>query len=107
MFFGLKSFCLGLIVNSWIDLYCSTYYTKKLLGFGLARQLKSVIPYLLISLVVLAEALLITHYFQHNLISLALSLVVCGATYLSLTRVMHLYAFNEALELVRGRMHKQ
>ena len=103
MFFGLKAFCCALIVNSWIDMYCSAYYTRKILNYRLWDQLKTVFPYLFISLILLAESLLASYFIANNWISLGVSLVVCTATYYLVTKLMHLYAFNEAMGLLRKR----
>ena len=106
MFFGLKAMCYAMILNSCIDLYFSSYYSKRLFGFGLVQQLRNVLPYLLASLVVLAEALLISHFIPHYLTAILLSMVVCAGSYFLISKIMNLYAFKETMELVRGKMHK-
>lgn len=99
MFFGLKAMCLGIIVNSWIDFAFCAYCTKKVLGYRLGQHLRSVAGYFFCSLIVLAEALLVSHYVANNLLSILLSVVVCAASYLLIAKGMDFYAFNEAKEL--------
>lgn len=100
MFFGLMAMCYGLILNTLIDLYFSSFYTKKILGFPLTRQLKNVFPYLLVSLVILLEALLLSRFISNDLLSICASLVVCAATYFLISKVTGLYAYQEAMGLV-------
>lgn len=97
MFFGLMAMCYGLILNTLIDLYFSSFYTKKIIGFPLTRQLKNVFPYFVVSLVILGEALLCSHFITNNLLSILTSLIVCAGTYYLLSRAFKLYAYNEAV----------
>ena len=107
MFFGLKVMCYGIILNSFIDLYFSSFYTKKLLGYPLWQQLKSVFPYLLVSLVVLAESLLLSSVIHNYLLSLLSSVVVCAISYFLITKTARLYAFNEAMDFIRKKLRHE
>ena len=107
MFFGLKAMCYGIILNSWIDFCFCSYCTRKILGYRLVQQLRSVAPYFFISLVVLAESLLFSAVIPGNLLSLVVSLVVCGATYLLVAKLANLYAYNEAMELLAKVTHRK
>ena len=101
MFFGLMVMCYGLILNTLIDLYFSSFYTKKILGFPLTRQLKNVFPYFAISLLTFGEALLCTHFISNNLLSILASLLVSTVSYFFLSRALKLYAYTEALDYIR------
>lgn len=107
MFFGLMAMCYGLIINTLIDLYFSSYYSGKILGFSLTRQLKNTFPYLLISLFILGEALLFSHYIPNNLLSILTSLIVCPVTYYLLCRALKVYAYNEAIDSFRTLRKRQ
>lgn len=106
MFFGLKVFCYALIINSLIDLYCTVLSTKKVLNYSLWQQLKSIAPYFFISLVVLTESLLFSHFIDNNWVSLGLSVVICIVSYLFLTKRANLYAYNEAMGLLKSIIRK-
>lgn len=109
MFFGVMAMCYGLILNTLIDLYFSSFYTKKIIGFPLTRQLKNIFPYLLASLVILGEALSCSYFIPDNLVSILASLVVCSATYFFLSRALNLYAYSEAIgyyRTLRNRKNK-
>lgn len=104
MFFGLKAMCYGIILNSWIDFCFCSYCTRKILGYRLVQQLKSVAPYLFISLAVLAEALLSSILIENNMLSLLVSLLVCAPTYWLLTKAFNLYAYREVREQIRTKV---
>lgn len=106
MFFGMKALCLSLILNGWIDLYFSSYYTKKILGYRLSQQLKAVFPYFLLSLFVLALSSFFTVLIHKELVSVLVSIIVCPIAYFFLARMMKLYVYREAVSLLREKIVK-
>ncbi|MBQ6959100.1 MAG: lipopolysaccharide biosynthesis protein [Bacteroidales bacterium] len=100
MFFGIKVMCIGAAIYGFIALCFNTYYTKKILGYSLAQQIRTVAPYLFVSLIILAEALLSSAFIPNQWISLAVSLAVCALTYWLITKMTNLYAYREAKELL-------
>ena len=107
MFFGLKAMCCSIILNSCIDFCFCAHYTNKVLDYPLARQLKAMLPYLLLSFIVLAESFFICRLIQNNWLSLILSLVVCSVSYILLSKVFHLYAYQEAKEMIAQMVLKK
>jgi O-antigen/teichoic acid export membrane protein len=96
MFFSLKVMCYGQVLNAFIALYLNTHYTKKILGYSFGKQIKSVYPYFLISLIVLVEALCSSTLIHNNWVSLAVSVTVGGISYFLLSKLFRLYAAQEA-----------
>ncbi len=105
MFFSLKVMCYGQVLYSLIALYLNTHYTKRILGYSFTRQIKAVYPYFLASLVILGEALLLSHFITHNLLSLIISLIVCSLSYWLIVRTANLYAYNETIDLLKARFN--
>lgn len=105
MFFGLEAMCFGQVLYSFIALSLNTIYTKKILGYGLFRQVRVVLPYFLLALVVLAESLCISTFVTYRLAAICLSLAVGAASYWLLSKVFRLYAYQEARELIRNKLH--
>lgn len=107
MFFGIKAICYGLVFNALIDFFYGAFYTKRILGYSPLRQLKIVFPYILLSLVILVESLLISHFIQSNLLSLIASLVVCALSYWALAKVIGPYAYQETATLIRSKLGRK
>ena len=105
MFFGLEAMCFGQVLYSFIALSLNTIYTKKILGYGLFRQVRVVFPYFLLALVVLSESLCISTFVTYRLAAICLSLAVGAATYWLLNKAFRLYAYQEARELIRNKLH--
>ena len=101
MFFGLKVMCYGQVLYSFIALYLNTYYTKAILGYTFGRQMKTIVPYFLLSLTVLAISVLSSRLIPNEYFSVLVSLVLCPIVYFTLARTSHLYAYQEAKNLLR------
>lgn len=106
MFFGIKAICYGLIVNSLIDFLYGAFYTKKILGYRPIQQVKAIIPYLLLSMVVLAESYAISFFIQNNLLSLTISLVICPLSYWALSKIIGHYAYQETMDLLKSKLRR-
>ena len=106
MLFDLKVMCYGQVLYSLIALCLNTLYTKKILGYGLGRQLKVVLPYLLPALAVLAVSLFFSSYIGNHLLSLAVSFTVSAVLYCLLNKALGLYAYREARELVLSKLRR-
>ena len=98
MYFGLMAICYGLIVNAFIDLYFSSFYTKKILDYSLWQQLRSIFPYFLVSLVVLVESHFISYLIDSYLIAIIVSAVVCILSYWGISKLVKLSAYQEVID---------
>ena len=105
-FFGVTIMCYGQIAYAFVALYLNTIYTKKILNYGLWDQIKVIAPYLGISLVLLAEGLLLCHFIQNNWIALGSSVVICTGTYILLHYLLRTFAFTEACSWLKIRKIK-
>ena len=106
MFFSMKAICYGLIVNALIDFFYGAIYSKRILGYDPFRQLKIILPYFVLSLLILIEALIISRFVQNNLLALGASILVCSLSYWGLAKAIGPYAYQEALTLIKGRLNK-
>lgn len=105
MFFNLKVICCGQILYAYVGLYLNTRYTKKLLGYSIRNHLKSVIPYFILSLIVLFLSYSLCLLIKTSLLAIIVSLILCAIVYLLMAKLLNLYAFREAKELIRERFH--
>ena len=106
MFFDITVMCLGQVAYAFIAMYLNTYYTKKILGYGIWSQIKVIYPYFLISLAVLTEALLAAVLIPNRLVALAVSLLLGGLSYFLLSRWSGVYAYQEALSVAKAAWRK-
>lgn len=104
MFFGLRAIGYGLVLNAMIDLYFSSFYTKKILDYGLWQQIKAIIPYFLVSLIILAESLLFSYLIDSHIISILVSLLVCVISYFALSKFLDLSAYQEVSGIISPKI---
>lgn len=107
MFFGLIAMCLGQVVFSFIDFALNTFYTKKILHYGLWPQLRSMAPYFACALAIMLEGLLFSHFIQPAWLSLLVSTIICPATYWFLAKAIDLYAYRELKSLLPQMFYKK
>ena len=107
MFFNITVMCIGKVVYGIIALFLNTYYTKKILRYGLKPQVKSVAPYFGASLIILVESLLSSYLIHNSLLSLLVSFFVGVFSYWIIAKTAHLYAYQEALELIGDVFRKK
>ena len=106
MLFNLKVMCYGQVLYSIIALSLNTIYTKKILGYGLFRQLRVIYPYFLLALVVLAESLFVSAFISNRILAMVLSFGLGVAVYFLLNKAFGLYAYQEARELVLSKLRR-
>lgn len=105
MFFGLKIMCVGQVVYGFIALYLNTHYTKKILGYSFIRQMTTIAPYFVLSMIVLAMSLFFTRFISNCTLSLFISSAVCPIVYLLIAKWTNLYAFKETFALIQNKFH--
>ena len=104
-FFSIKIMCYGRVLYALIALYLNTYYTTKILHYSLWDQLKTFAPYLLLSLIVLAEAFAVSALIRDNLGALLISLAICPLTYYFLANKLNLYALSETSNYIKAKIN--
>lgn len=93
--YSVTAVCIGQAVYAIIALILNTRNTKKILNYGLLKQIKDIFPYFIFSLAIMALALGLDYYFNNNWVVLILSFLLCPTVYLVLCYVFHLNALNE------------
>lgn len=106
MFYSLTVICLGLVLYSLIGFYLNTIYTKKLLNYGFFKQIKDFWPYLLASISIMVEGIVIGEIIDNHLVSLIISIVVGGITYLGICHATHLFAYEEVRDIAKPILNK-
>lgn len=100
LFYNLVGICIGRVIYSFIALYLNTYYTKKLLNYGFAKQMKEIFPYLAFSIIIFIESFSISNLKISVLLSLILSLILCPLTYIVLCEVSRNKAYIVMKDLI-------
>ena len=98
---GLVPMCYGTVVATMLSVYCDTYYTKKLIGYGLLSQLKDLLPLLLHSLIMGAIVLSVESCMSTETVKLLVG-VATGIIYYILGAVlMNFKELEELLSIMR------
>lgn len=105
-FLGIIGICVGAAIYDFIAFFCNTYYTKRLLGYGFKEQFLQTLPYLLLSLIVLAVSLPVSSLNLSPLPLILIAVTASGTIYLMLSWAMRLSALKELLTILKQLFKK-
>jgi teichuronic acid exporter len=97
----------GTICSSLIALVINTYYTKKLLNYGLIRQLKDLYDIIALSIISCIPSFIISLEFSPTVLSLSISIILAIAIYLILSKIFKLDEFSELIDIAKRRIARQ
>lgn len=101
--FGLVVMCYGQIFNSIVALVINTYYTGKLIKVGFIRQMKDLLPTILLSLTMFGAILLVNGFIESNMYRLITGILVGIIVYASGS---YIFKFKELQTLFSLIMRK-
>ncbi len=97
--------CIGQALYAVIALILNTRNTRKILDYGLLKQLRDIFPYLIFSLIIMSVGLGLDYLLANDWIVLGLSLILCPSVYLLLCYVFRLNALNEMAQIVSSNRY--
>ena len=100
---GLIPMCIGQIFSSIISLIVNTHYTGKLIQVGFLRQMRDLLPTLLLSLTMWAVVYFITTLISDTLLQLVVGILAGIIYYLAFSFFFRFPELKEILSIVRKR----
>ena len=101
---GLIPLCIGTIFSSIIGLIINTYYTGKLIHLGFFKQMKDLLPTLLLSLAVGGIVYItITYIPLNSWIALSVGVIEGILMYMGLAKILRFSEFNELLSIIQRK----
>lgn len=97
--FGLVYMCYGRVVYSIIATGLNTYYTKRLLNFGLKEQLRDILPYMVVAIIMALVIRFSILFVSNNIMQLLLGFLVGVIVYLILSLCFFRSILSEVLHL--------
>ena len=107
MNFSVELMAIGNIASSFIALFINTYYTKKMIGYGIRDQVKDILPCLILSISSCVPAFVLSQLFPNNGLIMLLSIVFAVVIYLLISNIMKIDEFmlvkSSLVTLVQNR----
>ena len=103
---GLVAMCYGRIVSSLISLVWNTYYTKKIIGYGYAQQMKDLMHILLHSLVMGVIVFGVVCMLPKPWLKLIVGILTGMAYYIAGAYLMKFEEFDELLRILKLKKAK-
>lgn len=101
--FGLVVMCYGQIFNSIVALTINTYYTGKLINVGFIRQMKDLLPTILLSLTMFGAILLVNGFIEANMHRLIIGVLVGIIVYASGSYIFKFKELQTLFSLIRRK----
>lgn len=101
--FGLVVMCYGQIFNSIVALVINTYYTGKLINVGFIRQMKDLLPTILLSLIMFWAILLVNGFIEVNMHRLVIGVLVGIIVYVSGSYIFNFKELQTLFSLIRRK----
>lgn len=98
--YGLMVICWGKVIYTFIAVSLNTYYTKQLLDYGLLKQLKDYLSYLLASIFMAVAVHYLIGFLDTELMKLIIGLAAGAAIYIIITLLFFKDIYKEAMKLI-------
>lgn len=93
MNFSVELMAIGNIASSFIALFINTYYTKKIVGYGIRNQVKDILPCLILSISSCVPAFVLSQLFPNNGLIMLFSIILAVGIYLLISNIMKIDEF--------------
>lgn len=100
--FGLIALCWGNLVSSIVSLIINTHYMGKLIQLGFLKQLKDLMPTLLLSITMgMIVYMTVTYIHMESWMALGVGVLEGFLIYLGIAKLLHFPEFHELISLLR------
>jgi len=107
MNFNVELMAIGNVASSFIALFINTYYTKKIVGYGIRNQVKDILPCLILSISSCVPAFVLSQLFPNSGSIMLLSIILAVVIYLVISNIMRIDEFvqvkSSLVTLVQNR----
>ena len=93
MNFSVEIMAIGNVASSFIALFINTYYTKKMIGYGIRDQVKDILPCLILSISSCVPAFVLSQLFPNNGLIMLFSIILAVGIYLLISNIMKIDEF--------------
>lgn len=100
--FGLEMVCYGSVLSSVLMLFLNSFYTKRLIGYGIVEQIKDLTPTLLLSILMFLILKIIGIFLTNNIQCLLIDTIFAIVFYLGIGKMFRLKELDEVRELLKS-----
>lgn len=93
----------GFAVCTFIAFMINTFYTKRLIGVSLWKQLQAILPAILISILMMMSVLIVNKFLSNIYLMLVVDIIVCTILYSILVYLFRKEAIKELLSMIIKR----
>lgn len=103
--FGIIAVCIGRVIYSLISVYINSYYTGRMLPeLSYFRQMRMVLPYLLIAIIMGAIVYCVHFIISSMILQLIIGILIGMASYYLMAMLFHLEALHETINIIKSKL---
>lgn len=103
--FGILAMCLGSFAASLICLFINTYYTKKLIGFGLYEQIRDLIPVFALGIFMMTGSFLCQNLVESSIAKLIMGCTVGSVIYITGSVFGKFQEWRESISIFKQQLY--
>jgi O-antigen/teichoic acid export membrane protein len=101
--FGLLIMCYGQILSSILCLVINTYYTGKLIGLGFIKQMRDLLPTLILCLAMYILIVIINRFITDYVAQLIVDVIAGSFFYLIISHILHFSELKSVFSLIKRK----
>lgn len=99
---GIIGMCVGSVISSFICLIYNTYYTRKLIGYGFASQMRDLLPILAQSVVMGLLVWFSGQFFKSDILKIVIGIPVGITYYIGVARITRSQELQEVTDIAKS-----
>ncbi|MFV5688861.1 lipopolysaccharide biosynthesis protein [Flavobacterium sp. ZT3R25] len=99
--FGLTIICIGLFVYNLFDMIIIIYYSKKVINIGYYKQFKTILPFILLSVIMAGMIFFSMQMFSNAYYQLSVGFIIGIITYITLSKLFNIKEFDFLLSILK------
>lgn len=100
---GVMAICIGYVFYSLSEIVIDSYYSGKTYSLGLFRQLRNIVPIMVMSAFILLTNLAVCYFVSNNYISLSVNIFITISIVLVFSKVMKRDELNELFAMIKRK----
>jgi len=104
--FGVKGMCIASVIGECLCTFCNMKMASKIVPLPLYRQIRDIIPIIIISTLMLVSVFIVTHFVSQDYSKLLIGIPFGGISYLILSKMFRMNELSQLWEITKETIKK-
>lgn len=103
LFNGVMAICIGYVVYSILEIVIDSYYSGKLYNLSFVKQIFSILPIILMSIIILFLTLLISNLIDNYMVSLIIDIFITASVIMFFCMIFKIDEYRELIAMIKRK----